>query len=183
MARKRAKNKYQKRHHRRGEDRLRGDKIDLYLSMAYSEDPEDRIAAMDNLCPCHVRRRIDAVWEALYRGLQDPALKVRRAAWHTLDDGGRPNDPQLQPILEKIAKKETNPKLRQRAIDLIQSARQMADEHQELVAQKADYFRGKCDWCGATDVKVTYDYETEFDGTSGQKRFALMCADCAGGSP
>ena len=42
MARKRATNKYQKRHHRRGEDRLRGDKIDLYLSMAYSDDPEDR---------------------------------------------------------------------------------------------------------------------------------------------
>ena len=61
MARKTAKNKYQKRQQRRGEDRLRGDKIDLYLSMAYSDDPEDRVAAMDNLCPCHVRRRIDAV--------------------------------------------------------------------------------------------------------------------------
>lgn len=179
MARKRAKNKYQKRHHRRGENRLRGDKIDFYLSMAYSDDPEDRIAAMENLCPCHVRRRIDAVWEALYRGLQDPDINVRKAAWHTLDDGGRPNDPQLQPILEKIAKKETDPKLRQRAIDLIQSTRQLEEKHQELVAQRADYFRGKCDWCGATDVKVTYDYETEFDGTGGQKRFALMCADCA----
>ena len=179
MAKKRAKNKYQKRHHRRGEDRLRGDKIDLYLSMAYSDLPADREAAMENLCPCHVRRRIDAVWEALYRGLQDPNIRVRRAAWHTLDDGGRPNDPQLQPILEKIAKKETDPKLRQRALDLIQSARRLADEHRELVAQKADYFRGKCDWCGVTGVKVTYDYETEFDGGGGQKRFALMCADCA----
>ena len=183
MARKRAKNKYQKRHHRRGEDRLRGDKIDFYISMAYSDDPEDREAAMDNLCPCHVRRRIDAVWEALYRGLQDPDIKVRRAAWHTLDDGGRPNDPQLQPVLEKIAKKETDPKLRQRALDLIQSARRLADEHQELVAQKADYFRGKCDWCGVTDVKVTYDYETEFDGAGGEKRFALMCYDCTDRSP
>ena len=120
---------------------------------------------------------------ALYRGLQDADINVRKAAWHTLDDGGRPNDPQLQPILEKIAKKETDPKLRQRAIDLIQSARRLADEHQELVAQKADYFRGKCDWCGATDVKVTYDYETEFNSTSGEKRFALMCSDCAGASP
>ena len=179
MAKKRAKNKYQKKHHRRGEDRLRGDKIDLYLSMAYSDLPADREAAMENLCPCHVRRRIDAVWEALYRGLQDPNIRVRRAAWHTLDDGGRPNDPQLQPILEKIAKKETDPKLRQRALDLIQSARRLADEHQELVAQRADYFRGKCDWCGEIDVKVTYDYETEFDGTGGQKRFALMCLDCS----
>ena len=183
MAKKRAKNKYQKRHHRRGEDRLRGDKIDLYLSMAYSDLPADREAAVENLCPCHVRRRIDAVWEALYRGLQDPNIRVRRAAWHTLDDGGRPNDPQLQPILEKIAKKETDPKLRQRALDLIQSARRLADEHRELVAQKADYFRGKCDWCGDTNVQVTYDYETEFDGTGGQKRFALMCSDCAAVSP
>ena len=183
MAKKRAKNKYQKRHHRRGEDRLRGDKIDLYISMAYSDLPADREAAMENLCPCHVRRRIDAVWEALYRGLQDPNIRVRRAAWHTLDDGGRPNDPQLQPILEKIAKKETDPKLRQRALDLIQSARRLADEHQELVAQRADYFRGKCDWCGDTGVQVTYDYETEFDGTGGQKRFALMCLDCADVSP
>ena len=183
MAKKRAKNKYQKKHHRRGENRLRGDKIDLYLSMAYSDLPADREAAMENLCPCHVRRRIDAVWEALYRGLQDPNIRVRRAAWHTLDDGGRPNDPQLQPILEKIAKKETDPKLRQRALDLIQSARRLADEHRELVAQKADYFRGKCDWCGEIDVKVTYDYETEFDGTGGQKRFALMCSDCAAVSP
>ena len=183
MAKKRAKNKYQKRHHRRGEDRLRGDKIDLYISMAYSDLPADREAAMENLCPCHVRRRIDTVWEALYRGLQDPNIRVRRAAWHTLDDGGRPNDPQLQPILEKIAKKETDPKLRQRALDLIQSARRRADRHQELVAQKADYFRGKCDWCGETNVEVTYDYETEFDGSGGQKRFALMCPDCADVSP
>ena len=183
MAKKRAKNKYQKRAQRGGEDRLRGDKIDFYLSMAYSDAPEDREAAMENLCPCHVRRRIDAVWEALYRGLQDPDIKVRRAAWHTLDDGGRPNDPQLQPILEKIAKKETDPKLRQRALDLIQSARRLADEHQELVAQKADYFRGKCDWCGETSVQVTYDYETEFEGSGAQKRFALMCSDCAAVSP
>lgn len=180
MAKKLPKNKYQKRHHRRGENRLRGDKIDLYLSMTYSDDPEDRIAAMDNLCPCHVRRRIDAVWEALYRGLQDPNLQVRRAAWHTLDDGGRPNDPQLQPVLEKIAKQETDPKLRQRAIDLIQEARQMLEKHRELVGQQADYFRGKCDWCGATETKVTYDYETEFESTGGDKRFALICADCAG---
>ena len=183
MARKTAKNKFQKRQQRRGEDRLRGDKIDLYLSMAYSDDPEDRVAAMDNLCPCHVRRRIDAVWEALYRGLQDSDINVRRAAWHTLDDGGRPNDPQLQPILEKVAKKETDPKLRQRAIDLIQSVKQVEDKHGELVGQRADYFRGKCDWCGEANVQVTYDYETEFEGAGGQKRFALMCPDCAGVSP
>ena len=95
---------------------------------------------------------------------------------------GRPNDPQLQPVLEKIAKKESDPKLRQRAIDLIQAARQVEEKHRELVSQKADYFRGKCDWCGEANVNVTYDYETEFEGADGQKRFAVMCARCASAS-
>ena len=85
-------------------------------------------------------------------------------------------------FLKGLQRKKTDPKLRQRAIDLIQSARRLVEKHQELVAQRADYFRGKCDWCGATDVEVTYDYETEFEITGAEKRFALMCADCAGRS-
>ena len=135
---------------------------------------------MEHLCPCHVRRRIDTVWEALYRGLQDSDLKVRQAAWHTLEDGGRPNDPKLQPICEQIAKKETNPKLRQRAIDLIQSAKQVADKRKELTGLKAHYFLGKCDWCGEANVKVTYDYDTELETSGSQKRFGLICENCNG---
>ena len=36
------------------------------------------------LCPCHVRRRIDEVWEALYRMLEDSGVLVRRAAWNPI---------------------------------------------------------------------------------------------------
>ena len=179
MARKPAKNKYQKRHHRRGEDRLRGDEIEHYLSMAYSEDAGDRLCAMEHLCPCHVRRRIDAVWEALYRGLQDPNIEVRKAAWHTLEDGGRPNDPKLQPVLEKIAKKETNPRLRQRAIELIKATKRVEEKREELLGMRAHYFQGKCDWCGETNTQVTYDYETDIDAAGAEKRLALVCENCA----
>ena len=73
---------------------------------------------------------------------------VRKAAWHTLDDGGNPNDPRLQPLLEKIAKEETDRKLRQRALDLIAATRKVEEQKQALLAQKAHTFRGRCDWCG-----------------------------------
>lgn len=170
-------NRYQKKAHRRREDRLRGDKIDYYLSLAYSTDPDDRALAMENLCPCHVRKRIDAVWVALYKGMVDPDLRVRRAAWHTLDDGGNPNDPRLQPLLQKIVKTETDPALRQRAVDLVKAKQQVEEQKQMLLAQKTHTFSGRCDWCGTSNVRVSYDYETEFE-TDGTKRFALVCEEC-----
>ena len=170
-------NKYQRKAHRRGEDRLRGDGVEYYLSLAYSSHADDRVLAMENLCPCHVRKSIDKVWVALYKGLVDPDLRVRKAAWHTLDDGGNPNDPRLQPLLEKIAKEETDPKLRQRALNLIAATRKVEDHKEALLAQKAHTFRGRCDWCGTSNVPVSYDHETEFE-TDGTKRLALVCEVC-----
>lgn len=170
-------NKFQKKAHRRREDRLRGDDIEYYLSLAYSDNPDDRALAMENLCPCHVRKRIDAVWVALYKGMVDPDLRVRRAAWHTLDDGGNPKDPRLEPLLQKIAKTETDTTLRQRARNLIKQSEQTEEQKNELLAQKKHTFSGRCDWCGTSNVSVSYDYETEFE-TNGTKRFALVCEDC-----
>ena len=170
-------NKYQRKAHRRGEDRLRGNEVEYYLELAYSPNAEDRVEAMDNLCPCHVRKSIDKVWVALYKGMVDPDVRVRKAAWHTLDDGGNPNDPRLQPLLEKIAKAETDPKLRQRALDLIAATRKVEDQKEILLAQKTHTFPGRCDWCGTSNVPVSHDYETEFE-TSGTKRFALVCETC-----
>ena len=69
--------------------------------MSQSEDPMDRLQAAFFLCPWHVRKRIDEVWEALYRMLEDDDPKVRRAAWHTLEDGGKPDDPALDEIIER----------------------------------------------------------------------------------
>ena len=171
-------NKHQKRSHRRREDRLRGDDVNYYLSLAYSENPDDRALAMENLCPCHVRKRIDAVWVALYKGMLDEDIRVRRAAWHTLDDGGNPNDPRLQPLLQKIVKTESDPNLRQKALDLIKTVQDVEDQKQELIAQKTDTFKGQCDWCGTSNVFVRYDYETEFD-ENGTKRLMVICDKCA----
>ena len=88
-------NKHQKAAFRQGERRVRKDEIENLIDLSRSEDPKGRLIAARNLCPCHVRTRIEAVWEALFRMLEDPDVPVRRAAWHTLEDGGKPVDPVL----------------------------------------------------------------------------------------
>ena len=117
MPRKPVKNGFQRRQFQRGERRLRGDEVKHYLALADSDNPKERLEAMQNLCPCHVRKRVDAAWDALYRGLQDSDLKVRQAAWHTLEEnhGGGRDDPKLYPIMVEIAETEVDPKLRQSA--------------------------------------------------------------------
>ncbi|HIB91875.1 TPA: hypothetical protein EYO57_32600 [Candidatus Poribacteria bacterium] len=177
MPRKPVKNGFQRRQFRRGERRLRSDEVKHYLALADSEDPQDQIEAMENLCPCHVRKQIDVVWEALYRGLQDRALKVRQAAWHTLEDGGRPNDSKLYLIMVELTNTETNPKLKQQATKLVQAVQIVEDKKQDLSGQRHHYFTGKCDWCGDSIAKVCqlYDSELEIEGTV---RLAQVCDGC-----
>ncbi|MCB0187660.1 MAG: HEAT repeat domain-containing protein, partial [Caldilineaceae bacterium] len=88
MAKRKGMNRYQKAAFRPGEHRTRQGDIEILLALAQSEDAEERCYAAQNLCPCHVRRRIDDVWQALYQMMEDPDVRVRRAAWHTLEDGG-----------------------------------------------------------------------------------------------
>ena len=51
-----------------------------------------------------MRERIDEVWQALYRMLGDDDVKVRRVAWHTLEDGSKFDDPGLDEIIERNLK-------------------------------------------------------------------------------
>ena len=84
-------NKHQRAALRPGEKRVGREEIHELLQLSQSKDPADRLLAASFLCPCHVRKRIDEVWAALYRMLEDEDIKVRRAAWHTLEDGGKPD--------------------------------------------------------------------------------------------
>src|SRR5207244_4255588 len=111
-------NKHQKAVRRAGEPRVGRGQIEELLGQARSSDPEDRRVAAQLLCPCHVRRRIEPVWEALYRLLEDPDVLVRRAAWHTLEDGGRPDDPALDEILSRTLRQETDAQVLRFARDL-----------------------------------------------------------------
>jgi hypothetical protein len=148
------------------------------LEQSRSRDAEERLAAAQFMCPCHVRRRIEAVWEALYRLLEDEDVRVRRAAWHTLDDGGRPEDAALDAILDRTLKTETDPQVRRFAEHVAGPRRHQERVLANLAARPTVRQRGRCDFCGEPNRFVERDLETMIP-TTGLPRPALICDPCA----
>jgi hypothetical protein len=171
-------NKHQKAAHRPGEPRVSREDIAVLLELSRSEDPEERLVAATYLCPCHVRHRDEEVWEALYRMMEDPDVRVRRRAWHTLEDGGCPSDPAFEPILKRTLAQEQDR-------TVLGFARMFARPYEEkerialrTAARPERKQRGKCDFCGETDVFVRRDLDTMIP-TDGMPRAAWICDACA----
>ena len=123
------------------------------------------------------------VWEALYRMLEDPDLGVRKAAYHTLTDGGNPDDPDLDDVFERASRNETDRKLQRRIQGFLNDRKARARERegleQKVAATVSDYaVKGKCDFCGE-DRPVREDYDTQIPGGSGN-RAGLVCEVCDG---
>lgn len=170
-------NKYQRAAFRAGEERVGREEIWELLQLSESKDPEDRLQAASFLCPCHVRRRVEEVWAALYRMLEDEDVKVRRAAWHTLEDGGKPDDPALDEIIERTLERDIDKQVLNFARKFAKG-RARRKEIEFEVSAISDYAeRGKCDFCGEPSVPVKQDFETELDGGGG-RRFAMVCEPC-----
>ena len=53
-----------------------------------------------------MRERIGEAWQALYRMLDDDNVKVRRVAWHTLEDGSKFDNLGLGEIIEHALKRD-----------------------------------------------------------------------------
>jgi hypothetical protein len=177
MARVKHLNRHQKRAFKPGEQRVRGDEIWRYVELSESMDSDDRLEAAKNLCPCHVRRRIDEVWDALYRMMEDPVVEVRRAAYHTLEDGGKLDDPELQVIFERAWETETDKQVLRFLKDFNpgRHAREKVEMKVATISKYAD--RGKCDFCGESNLAVRTDFDTEIP-EGGLRRLALVCEDC-----
>src|SRR5207247_9848691 len=171
-------NQHQKAVYRVGERRVGRDEIQELLAQSRSADREERLAAAQFLCPCHVRRRIEAVWEALYRLLEDPDVQVRRAAWHTLEDGGRPDDPALDAILDRTLKNETDPQVLRFARHIAGPRRDRELVTVRVMGRPEPKQRGRCDLCGARSVVVERDLETMIP-TEALPRAAWICQRCA----
>ena len=170
-------NKYQRAAFRPGEQRVGREEIQELLQMSHSADPADRLQAASFLCPCHVRRSIDEVWQALYRMLEDQDARVRRAAWHTLEDGGKPDDPALDEIIERTLERETDKQVLNFARLFSQGREKRKQVEFEIAAVPEYAERGKCDFCGEQSVPVKKDFATELD-VGGARRFAHVCAPC-----
>ena len=179
MPRKTVRNKYQKLAFRKGEDRLSKEEITAYLEMADSVDSGERLQAAKRLCPCHVRTRIDDVTVALYRMLEDSDNAVRAAAWHTLEDGGVPDDPALEEIILRVDRSETDRKVRGFVDQFSPPLKRKRDRAIDLSSKPLYTRMGKCDFCGRSGVAVKQDFATEIpDGRS--LRLSLICKECGG---
>lgn len=182
MNKKKGMNKHQKAVYRVGERRTGAAEIAELLEMSHSDDPEERLIAAEHLCPCHVRTRIPVVWEALFRMMEDADPRVRHASWHTIEDGGKPSAPEEIATLERICAAETDPKIRrfaEQTLDKVLGPRKAKELAMLKTAHlQAPKQRGKCDFCGRTDVFVERDLETMIpDGAL--PRAAWICAACA----
>jgi hypothetical protein len=178
MEKMRCKNKFQKAAHRVGEVRVDRHEIAELLELSRSENSKDREVAAELLCPCHVRKRIEEVWEALYRMLEDPDARVRRAAWHTLEDGGRPDDPKLDEILDRVLKNDTDRQVRNFAQSVAGPRKDKELAYIKAAGHVQKKQRGKCDFCGKTNVFVDRDLDTMIP-SGGDTRAAWVCEECA----
>ena len=174
-------NKHQKAIFRPGEHRVRLEDIAYYLTLAASDDADERLEAANNLCPCHVRKPIDEVQTAIFRMMEDPDARVRQAAWHTLEDGGVPDDPRLDPIFERAVANETNRAIRHFIAEFAEPRLREKQRVEQTRHERAGSLftqRGKCDFCGESNVPVKPDYETEIGANAATRRLALICEPC-----
>ena len=179
-------NKHQKAAHRPGEEKVSRAEIDDLLAMSCSTAVDDRLTAAKYLCPCHIQARIPAVWEAIFPMMEDPEVKVRLAAWHTWEDGGLPSDLAAFETMERIYRRERNPKVRKFAESII--GQELAERKQReltrlrLAAKPSAPVRGKCDFCGESEVLVMQDLSTTLT-SNGILRAAWSCARCTATAP
>ncbi|MCX6043973.1 MAG: HEAT repeat domain-containing protein [Chloroflexi bacterium] len=174
-------NKHQKAAHRPGEVKVSREEIAELLELSCSSAVEDRLHAAQYLCPCHVQARIPAVWDALFRMMEDPDRRVRQQAWHALEDGGLPSEPEAMARLEQIYCTETDEKVRKFAWMIIGKAMTERKENelvrQNLSTRPMPKQRGKCDFCGESNVPVMRDLNVTIP-TNQLPRAALICDRC-----
>ncbi len=149
------------------------------LALAGSRDAEERLVAAKFLCPCHVRGRTEAIWEAVLALMADADPRVRFAAWHTLEDGGVPSEAGVLERLEVALQGEADPKVRMMAVSVIGPLLAERDRRELGRMRRVDSaLKGKCDFCGERDIPVRQELETRIP-TAGLPRPALICRSCA----
>jgi hypothetical protein len=174
-------NKHQRAAHRPGEEKVGREEIADLLTMSCSQEVDERLTAARYLCPCHIQARIPAVWEAIFRLMEDDDPRVRLAAWHTWEDGGLPNEDAALDQMEQIYQRERDAKVRKFAGSILAAtlaARAQQERTRLHLAVRPATQRGKCDFCGTAQVPVTRALDTVIP-SGGLARAAWICESCA----
>jgi len=61
--------------------------IDTIVNLTKDSEPQVRLRALKNICPCRVRSDIDSFWNRVLEMTDDPDASVRYQVLHTLCDG------------------------------------------------------------------------------------------------
>lgn len=64
--------------------------IDEILEITKCPDPEIRIKAAQQLCPCRVKDDYEPFWDRLFEMVDDEVAAVRRQVFHNICDGSPP---------------------------------------------------------------------------------------------
>ena len=93
--------------------------IQALLDLSHSEDADDRAVAVRDLCPCHIKRHVPAVWDRMIVLAEDPDVHVRSQVFHVLGDGS-PHEyhERIVAAYEKMTQ-DADDKLRRRARKLM----------------------------------------------------------------
>jgi HEAT repeat protein len=97
----------------------RADEIGLLLEQTRDRDPRVRLRAVVRLCPCHVKRNHNQIWDRLIAMATDEDPKIRGAVLHGLTDGSpRPLELEIVSVLERMHG-DSDPKVRRRARQIL----------------------------------------------------------------
>jgi len=71
---------------------LKGDQctkltVEEVIALTYDLDPRVRKATLRDMCPCHVKSNIEALWKRIMEMYSDPDPNVRYQVMHNLCDG------------------------------------------------------------------------------------------------
>ena len=93
--------------------------IQNLLTQTRSPDASARAAAVRDLCPCHIKKHIPAVWERMIVLADDPDRDVRNQVYHVLGDGSpREYEARIVAAYEKMTQ-DADEKIRRKARKLM----------------------------------------------------------------
>jgi hypothetical protein len=105
----------------------RADDIGNLLEKTRDLDPRTRRTAIVRLCPCHVKRNHDEVWDRLVAMAADADPKVRHWVLHVLTDGSpRARETEILGVLERL-RDDSDLKLRRKARKILAHYRRTGD--------------------------------------------------------
>ena len=98
-----------------------------FLEQTYDSDPRVRKSAVVHLCPCHVKRNRDDVWDRMLSMAHDGDRDVRNAVLHVLTDGS-PRDRALQVVgILEAMQGDVDARLRRKARHILAHYRRTGD--------------------------------------------------------